>query len=140
MPSSPSTLPQLGLVCLPPNFDILRLSPVNLAYLGDVVYELYMRCHYLFPPQRIHHYHQQVVSQVRAESQAQQLQALEVHLTPDEKDMVRRGRNASSSGPKRIDSKVYQQSTGLETLVGYLYLTNPDRLSQLFSYLKLPPP
>ncbi|MFM7612976.1 MAG: ribonuclease III domain-containing protein, partial [Synechococcales cyanobacterium] len=80
------------------------------------------------------------VSQVRAESQAQQLQALEVHLTPDEKDMVRRGRNASSSGPKRIDSKVYQQSTGLETLVGYLYLTNPDRLSQLFSYLELPPP
>ncbi|MGB6013580.1 MAG: ribonuclease III domain-containing protein [Nodosilinea sp.] len=50
---------------------------------------------------------------------------------------MRRGRNASSRGPKRVDSQIYQQATGFEALVGYLYLTNPSRLADLLSALDL---
>ena len=53
--------------------QLRALSPLALAYVGDAVYELFMRGHYLLPPKRIQAYHQQVVSQVRAEQQAQQI-------------------------------------------------------------------
>lgn len=114
-----------------------QLSPVALAYLGDAVYELYIRTHYLLPPQRISAYHQQVVAQARAERQANHLQALEQDLTEAEREILRRGRNAATRRPKRLSATVYRQATSLETLIGYLYLTNPDRLNQLFAKLAL---
>ncbi|MGL5083933.1 MAG: Mini-ribonuclease 3 [Microcoleaceae cyanobacterium] len=117
-----------------------QLSPSAWAYLGDAVYELYMRDIYLLPPKRSRLYYQLVVSQVRAETQANHLQSLEPHLSAAEQEILRRGRNATSSrGPKRLDPGVYQQATSLEALVGYLYLTNPTRLSELFTYLNLEP-
>ncbi len=116
--------------------QIQRLSPAALAYLGDGVYELYIRHHHLFPPKRLETYHQQVVAQVRAESQAQHLQTLEPHLTDLEREMLRRGRNAAAGRPRRLDAAVYQQATSLEALIGYLYLTDPQRLIELLSYLK----
>lgn len=114
-----------------------QLSPPALAYVGDAVYELYIRTYYLFPPQRLQSYHNQVVAQVRAESQARHLQVLQSSLTQQELDLVRRGRNAASKGPKRVDPTLYQQATGLETLLGYLYLCDPQRLAQLLSLLQL---
>jgi ribonuclease III family protein len=118
---------------------IQQLSPAALAYLGDTVYELYVRMIYLFPPKRSQQYHQKVVAQVRAEAQAQHLQSLVPHLTPEELDISRRGRNAASGGPKRLDPELYQQATGFETLLGYLYLSNPQRLMNLLSRLGLQP-
>jgi ribonuclease-3 family protein len=108
-----------------------------LAYLGDAVYELYIRNRYLMPPKRIDAYHRQVVARVRAEHQAKQLQALEGDLDARELDILRRGRNATGGGSKRVDAKIYQQATSLETLIGYLYLTDPQRLSQLLDRLDL---
>ncbi|MBE9158950.1 ribonuclease III [Nodosilinea sp. LEGE 06152] len=113
------------------------LSPVALAYIGDAVYELFVRSAFLQPPKRIQAFHQQVVNQVRAEQQAYQVQRLMPLLTEVEQDLLRRGRNASSRGPKRVDSQIYQQATGFEALVGYLYLTNPARLVELLSTLNL---
>lgn len=113
------------------------LSPVALAYVGDAVYELFVRGQFLLPPKRIQAFHQQVVGQVRAERQAHQVQQLLPLLTEAEQDLLRRGRNASSRGPKRVDSQIYQQSTGFEALVGYLYLTDPARLVDLLSSLDL---
>jgi ribonuclease-3 family protein len=118
---------------------IQQLSPAALAYLGDTVYELYVRMMYLFPPKRSQQYHQQVVAQVRAEAQAQHLQILTPYLTPEELDMSRRGRNAASGGPKRLNPELYQQATGFETLLGYLYLSDPQRLMNLLSLLGLQP-
>jgi ribonuclease III family protein len=118
---------------------IQQLSPAALAYLGDTVYELYVRMVYLFPPKRSQQYHQQVVAQVRAEAQAQHLQSLMPYLTPEELDISRRGRNAASGGPKRLNPELYQQATGFETLLGYLYLSNPQRLLNLLSLLGLQP-
>ena len=113
------------------------LSPVALAYIGDAVYELFVRSAFLQPPKRIQAFHQQVVNQVRAEQQAHQVQRLVPLLTEAEQDLLRRGRNASSRGPKRVDNQIYQQATGFEALVGYLYLTNPARLAELLSTLDL---
>ncbi len=120
--------------------QINALSPVALAYIGDAVYELFVRGSFLLPPKRIQAFHQQVVNQVRAEQQAQRVQQLLPLLSEAEQDWLRRGRNASSRGPRRIDSQIYQQATGFETLVGYLYLTNPDRLVELLSTLDLSGP
>jgi ribonuclease-3 family protein len=117
--------------------QVQQLSPASWAYLGDAVYELYIRHLYLIPPKRSQLYHQLVVSQVRAETQARHLRSLEPHLSPAELEVVRRGRNAAVKGPKRIDQQTYQLATSLETLVGYLYLTDPERLSQLFAQLDL---
>lgn len=121
------------------NLEIQQLSPASLAYLGDAVYELYIRTHHLVPPKRISDYHHQVVAQVRAESQANHLRSLEPHLTDCELDILRRGRNAVTGSPRRLDPKIYQQATSLETLMGYLFLTNPQRLTQLLAYLDLDP-
>ncbi len=115
--------------------QVQRLSPAALAYIGDAVYELYVRRCYLFPPLRLETYHQQVVAQVRAESQATHLRSLEPYLTSDEHAILKRGRNAASNRHKRVDPEIYQQATSLETLIGYLYLTDSPRLLKLFSLL-----
>ena len=115
--------------------DVQRISPSALAYLGDAVYELYVRQLLIFPPQRIQSYHQQVVSWVRAESQAKTLDRLLVHLSEDELAIVKRGRNAAPQRLKRVDPEIYQKATALETLVGYLHLTDSDRLMMLFQLI-----
>lgn len=116
-----------------------QLSPTALAYLGDAVYELYVRTFYLLPPKRSHAYHEMVVAQVRAESQARCLLVLQPYLTSTELEILRRGRNAAAGGPRRVDPEIYQQATSLETLMGYLYLTDPQRLTQLLAHLRLDP-
>ena len=117
--------------------QVQRLSPAALAYIGDAVYELYVRRCYLFPPMRLETYHQQVVAQVRAESQANHLRSLKPYLTCNEQAILKRGRNAASNRHKRADPEIYQQATSLETLIGYLYLTDSPRLLELFNLLGL---
>lgn len=124
-------LPPLSMV------QLQRLSPAALAYLGDAVYELFIRRCYLIPPKRLQLYHQEVVAQVRAEAQAQHLQSLTPHLSPVELEIVKRGRNAATGRPKRIEAEIYQQATSLETLLGYLYLTDRERLTQILALLDL---
>ncbi|MEA5570379.1 Mini-ribonuclease 3 [Calothrix sp. UHCC 0171] len=117
--------------------ELQQLSPATLAYLGDAVYELYVRMHYLLPPKRIDRYHLSVVGQVRAEMQALHLRSLAPHLTGNELEIVRRGRNAATGRRKRVDPDIYQQATSLETLIGYLYLTDKARLTELLQKLNL---
>jgi ribonuclease-3 family protein len=117
--------------------QIQQLSPAALAYIGDGFYELHVRMQYLMPPKQSRLYHQQVVSQVRAERQAHYLQILDPLLTEEEQRIVKRGRNATKLKPKRLSPSVYQQATGFEALLGYLYLTNLDRLAELLQQLPL---
>lgn len=116
--------------------QIQQLSPAALAYLGDAVYELYIRTNYLLPPKNSHYYHQLVVKQVRAETQALHLASLTPHLNVTELEIVRRGRNTAKPS-RRVNPEIYQQATSLETLIGYLYLTDLPRLSQLLEKLSL---
>lgn len=99
------------------------------------MYELFVRTQCLHPPSRLQTYHQQVVSFVCAESQAQAMSVLSDYLVDSELDIVRRGRNAASGKPKRVKLRTYQQATGLEALLGYLYLTDPQRLDQVLTHM-----
>jgi ribonuclease III family protein len=121
---------------LPAPADIQRVSSAALAYVGDAVYELFIRTRCLLPPSRLRDYHQQVVACVRAEAQAECLRSLLPYLTPPELEIVRQGRNAASAGPKRVNPELYQLATGLEALLGFLYLTDPSRLGQIFQLLE----
>lgn len=120
-----------------PGSEVQKVSPSALAYLGDAVYELYVRMFYLLPPQRTETYHRLVVAQVRAETQAKILRSLTPHLVNTELEIVRRGRNAATGRPKRLEREIYQQATSLETLIGYLYLTDSQRLTELLQKLNL---
>ncbi|UBF29516.1 ribonuclease III [Kovacikia minuta CCNUW1] len=133
---------QSGFSCFYPlsTSQLQQLSPSSLAYLGDAIYEFYVRRYYLLPPKRSQVYHQHVVAQVRAERQAHHLRSLIPQLTPIELEILKRGRNAATGGPRRIDAEVYQQATSLETLIGYLYLTDPQRLFYLLAQLEFDPP
>lgn len=117
--------------------DLKKLSPKSLAYLGDAVYELYVRMFYLLPPSRVDQYHNLVVAQVRAETQALHLRSLIPHLLSGELEIVRRGRNAATGIPKRLDPQIYQQATSFEALIGYLFLTDETRLTELLQKLNL---
>ncbi|MEH2245983.1 Mini-ribonuclease 3 [Nostoc sp.] len=115
--------------------QVQQISPSALAYLGDAIYELYVRIFYLLPLQRSGIYHRLVVEQVRAETQALHLRSLIPHLRDTELEIVRRGRNAATGRPKRLNPEIYQQATSLETLIGYLYLTDYQRLTELLQIL-----
>jgi len=130
-PNTEKLLPKLSVS------ELQQLSPTALAYLGDAVYELYIRRYYLLPPRRVENYHRLVVAQVRAEKQAQMLNLLGPYLNSNELEIVRRGRNAATGRPKRVEPQVYRQATSLETLIGYLYLTDTERLSELLQKLLL---
>lgn len=113
------------------------LSPISLAYIGDAVFELYVRSRLLFPAKRIRDYHNQVVSSVKAEQQAEYLDRLIESLTDSEKDILRQGRNATSGRHRRADAQQYQKSTGFEALLGYLYLRDRSRLIELLNQLAI---
>jgi ribonuclease-3 family protein len=117
--------------------EIERISPAAWAYLGDAVYELYIRSWYLMPPRRLQAYHELVVGQVRAETQARHLRSISPYLNSTELAIVKRGRNAAANRSKRADPEIYQQASSLETLIGYLYLTDPERLTEILALLEL---
>ncbi|MGB3297933.1 MAG: ribonuclease III domain-containing protein [Phormidesmis sp.] len=117
--------------------QLSKLPPVSLAYIGDAVFELYVRSRLLFPAQRIRDYHNQVVNRVKAEQQADYVDELMPHLTDEEKDMLRRGRNATSGRHRRAAARSYQKATGFEALLGFLYLSDQSRLLSLLNQLSL---
>jgi ribonuclease-3 family protein len=96
---------------------------------------LFIRGCYLLPPQRIQSYHHQVVSRVRAEHQAQALDHWLPHLTPEEHTLTKRARNTTPHRQHRTGAAVYSQATAFEALVGYLYLSDPQRLMTLLGHL-----
>lgn len=136
-PASPPLPDLLSKAFFSQPLPVQSVSPVALAYIGDAVFELYVRMQFVGQPQRIQAFHQQVVSHVKAEQQANYLVQLMPLLHEPEADVVRRGRNATSKAPRRLSAKVYRQATAFETLVGYLYITNQERLFELLSGLNI---
>ena len=110
-------------------------SPLVLAYIGDAVYELLVRTHYVSVGKRLmKDIHHDTVETVKAGHQAQIIHELFDSLREEEKDIVRRGRNTRSSPPKHADMQDYRMSTGFEALLGYLYLKgDEERLLYLFN-------
>lgn len=114
--------------------DVNMLSPLQLAYLGDAVYELFVRTYILNRAIPVNKLHIEATQYVKAKSQSDIVHALGNILTEEEKDIVRRGRNAkTNSVPKNAELIDYKYATGFESLVGYLYLTGKDeRMVELF--------
>lgn len=114
--------------------DPRELNPLQMAYLGDTLHDLYVRSMLVSRKMSVGAMHKQAVRMVSAAAQARMLEAIEPELTEQEADITRRGRNAQAkhAAPKRADPADYAHATGLEALWGYLYVTKQtDRLDTL---------
>ena len=122
-----------------PEEEINLLSPLTWAYVGDCVYELYIRTNLVNKTNlKPHKLHIETIKHVKAKSQAEFLAKIQDKLTEEEKNIVRRGRNAENHHlPKNADPADYMYSTAFEGLIGYLYLTKQDeRLKEIFKMCK----
>jgi len=115
-----------------------ELGPLQLAWLGDAVWELHQRMRRCRQPGRSADLHRAVVADVRADAQAQALDRLQEKgfLREEELEWVRKGRNKAGRGPRKGEAGVYGKATGFETMVGWLFLQNPSRLAQLLAELE----
>ena len=119
-----------------PNRDPRQLSPLVLAYVGDTVYDLYVRTRLILSSDATAHgLHMQATRLVCAKAQAAALYAMLDKLTEEELSIYKRGRNSHmGTVPKNAAIQDYRAATGLEALVGYLYLSGMDeRLTELMS-------
>ena len=111
------------------------LNPLQLAYIGDAVWEITVRQQLVMRRLTVRHMHEECVRRVNAKAQAEQMARLETHLTEEEKAIAHRGRNAHAKhpSPRNQDPSDYAEATAFEALIGYLYLTDQtDRLRALF--------
>lgn len=114
---------------LPPD----AYSPLVLAYLGDAVFELYVRTFLCRQNAPVHTLHKLATGYVKAKAQSEYMAVLEPLLTEQELSVYKRGRNAKSATvPKNASVTDYRRATGFEALVGYLYISDEtDRLESL---------
>lgn len=111
------------------------LNPLQLAFIGDTVWDMLVRTRLVYRGRNLRHLHQDAVACVNAAAQAGALKRLESVTSEAEGDILRRGRNAHARHPvpKNQDPADYASATALEALVGYLYLTGQEeRLLFLF--------
>lgn len=122
--------------------DINTINIVTLAYLGDAIYEVYVRESLIKSGiSKVEELTKRSVNYVSAKGQAAILKSLveEDYFTEEELDVIKRGRNYKrSSHPKHTDVVTYKYSTGFEALIGYLYLSNNmDRLSEILKKIEV---
>lgn len=116
--------------------EVNTLSPLTWAYVGDAIYEAFIRTHLINTTKlKPHLLHIKAIDYVKAEAQAKILNKIQENLTQEEKDIVRRGRNAENHHlPKNSTIEEYRYSTAFEALIGYLYLTKRDeRLKEVLN-------
>ena len=119
--------------------EALQMNALQLAYLGDSVWELIVRYGLSIQKLNVHHMHKDCVKMVNARSQSQLMLSLDGLLTDREKEIVRRGRNAHAKHPvpKNQNPDDYALATGFEALIGYLYLTGQDnRIRCLINHIE----
>ena len=114
--------------------EVKMMPPLVWAYVGDAVYELYVRTNLVNNTKlNPHKLHVEAIKYVKAQAQAKILEKITEILTEEEKDIVRRGRNAQNHHlPKNANLDEYSHATAFEALIGYLYLTKQDeRLGEI---------
>lgn len=118
--------------------SVRRLNGLQLAFIGDTVYDLYARGRALEEHDAcVRELHRRAVAHVNARAQARAFAAVEPLLTEEEADVARRGRNAHSRPPKNQDPGDYARATALEALCGYLYLMGRnERLDELMRVIR----
>ena len=117
--------------------EINQMSPLIWAYVGDCVYELYIRT-YLVDNTKLkpHKLHIEAIHYVKAGAQAELLNKIYEKLTEDEKDIIRRARNTTNHHlPKHSSLQEYMYSTAFEALIGYLYLSKEyERVKEIIEF------
>ena len=112
------------------------LPPLVLAYIGDAVFELYVRLRLIPEVHKVQTLHKHAINWVNAGSQSKLLKRIEPVLNDEERQIVKRGRNAKSKVPRNTDMIEYRYSTGFEALIGHLYLSGQaERLIELFTLI-----
>ena len=108
--------------------NINQMSPLTWAYIGDGVYELYIRTHLVNTTNlKPHKLHIESIKYVKAKAQADALKNIENILTEEEKEIVKRGRNTDLHHiAKNASVQEYIHATAFEALIGYLYLTGKE--------------
>lgn len=118
------------------DMDPKLISPLGLAYIGDAVYEIYIRSYVLRGGNTtVNKLHKSATKYVSARAQSEIIHALCDILTPEEEAVYKRGRNAhSKTSAKNADIVDYRQATGFEALIGYLFISeNYDRIKEIVS-------
>jgi ribonuclease-3 family protein len=117
--------------------EINNMAPLVLAYIGDAVYEVFIRTLLISEGNiPVHKLHKRSIEYVRAKAQSDIIHRIMEKLNPDELNVVRRGRNAKSGTiPKNADVGEYKYATGFESLIGYLYLRRDNH--RLMEVLKM---
>jgi len=116
--------------------DVKLMRPLVWAYVGDCVYELFIRMNLVNTTKlNPHKLHIESIKYVKATAQAETLAKIYEDLTEEEKDIVRRGRNAQNHHlPKNANKTDYMYATAFEALIGYLYLSKQDeRLNEILN-------
>lgn len=118
--------------------EVNQMSPLTWAYIGDNVYELYVRTNLVNTTKlKPHELHKKSIKYVKAQAQAEILNKIENILTEEEKEIVRRGRNTQNHHKaKNATFQEYMYATAFEALIGYLYLTKQDkRIEEILNYI-----
>jgi len=113
---------------------VRELPALNLAYIGDTVYDLYIRSFLVKNNMgTVERLHRLASGAVNARAQSKAAQILSPLFTERESEIFRNGKNAKSIPPKNMSREDYSRATGLEAVIGYLYLTgDADRAAELF--------
>lgn len=104
------------------------------AHLGDAVYEVFIREKVILLTTNMARMHKINTALVRASFQCELLNAIGPYMTEHEADLVRRGRNLSSSS-RRSNQALHRIATGFEVLIGYLHLHDRERLLKIFQLI-----
>ena len=118
--------------------EVNLMPPLTWAYVGDCVYELYIRTKLVNETNyKPHKLHIEAIKYVKAKAQAELLEKIYDILTDEEKDIVRRGRNTQNHHlPKNSNIQEYMHATAFEALIGYLYLNKRNnRIKELLAPL-----
>lgn len=119
----------------------VKLVPLRvLAHLGDAVFDLFEREREVLSSATARQMHGKVVSRVSAGKQSELLSGLVEHLSEDEQEIVRMARNLKPSSYNKSGQAAYRKATAFEALIGYLYLTDRERLRHLLEMTVPPEP
>jgi len=116
--------------------EIVQMPPLALAWIGDAVFEVFVREKLIFEGGRnVKQLHRGAISFVKAEAQCRIVRELDEYFTDEEKAIIRRGRNvAPHTVPKNASITDYRYATGFEALIGYLYfMKEEERLAFIFN-------
>lgn len=107
------------------------------AYIGDCVFELFIRELVITKTQKQDMMHKMSTKFVNAQAQADILESIFEYLNEEELEIQKRGRNLKITINKKSNPKIHALATSFEVLVGYWYLNNKERLNEIFEKIKL---